>query len=256
MKASKGIYCYLLGAWLQIGIVCLLMYILEKCKVQYPQGMKMIFLAIGGTSSALWGIVIAKKTGRIKDVREVLKDFFAIKQRISDYILVLLFIGVDFGWLLISGKMINGVSWYHFFIYFGIAIIFGGIEEIGWRYTLGPLLRKYISYELTALCCFVGWAIWHYMYFYLVGSLQSIVHINFLLGLLSSCFILAAIYEVSGSLWLCVLYHCLLNTFSQTLLAVGTLQTVITTTITICIAIIVVKRKKSMDVEKVKVNMT
>lgn len=86
MKASKGICHYILGAWLQLGTVCLIMYILEKCNVQYPQSIKLLFLAIGGTSSALWGIIIAKKTGKIKNI------------------------GVVFGQQLISRRFVEDVS--------------------------------------------------------------------------------------------------------------------------------------------------
>ncbi|MEF2565339.1 MAG: CPBP family intramembrane glutamate endopeptidase, partial [Streptococcus salivarius] len=37
----------------------------------------------------------------------------------------------------------------------------------------------------------------------------------FLLGLLSNCFILSAIYTKTGSLWLCVMTHALVNALSQ-----------------------------------------
>lgn len=39
--------------------------------------------------------------------------------------------------------------------------------------------------------------------------------IPFLLGLLSNCFILSAIYTKTRSLWLCVMTHALINALSQ-----------------------------------------
>lgn len=132
MKASKGIYNYLIGAWLQIGIVCLGIMLLRKNGINYPNGLQLIFLGVGGTSTALWGMIIVRKTGLTQSSWEVLKDYFNVK-------------ACDF------------------FIFFGCSLIFGGIEEIGWRYTFGRLVRRYLSFELTALCCFGGWAIWHYL---------------------------------------------------------------------------------------------
>ncbi len=37
----------------------------------------------------------------------------------------------------------------------------------------------------------------------------------FLLGLLTNCFVLSALYAYSGSLWICVMTHALINALSQ-----------------------------------------
>ena len=44
-------------------------------------------------------------------------------------------------------------------------LAFGGIEEIGWRYTFQPLLEESIPYEVASLVTFLCWGTWHYMYF-------------------------------------------------------------------------------------------
>lgn len=124
------------------------------------------------------------------------------------------------------------------------AIVFGGIEEIGWRYTFQPLREKRLPYEIASIITFVSWGLWHYMYFYVSDSLEEIQHISFLFGLLTSCFVLGAIYRVSNSLWLCVLYHCLFNTFSQTLVASEISWSWISNILCIMIAIVIGRKKE------------
>ena len=239
---------YLTGALLQMAFVCGIKAFLEKMNIQYPAVCGLIFLILGGTSSAVWGIIVSKKSGRISSYIDILKDYFGLKQPVKLYGLVALFLLVLFGAQIIAGKTADGVMWYTFPILFVQAIVFGGIEEIGWRYTFQPKQEKRICYEAASFITFLSWGIWHYMYFYLTDTISSIQHETFLIGLLGSCFILGTIYKKGQSLWLCVLYHCLLNMFSQTMAANSLIMTLICNVVCICIAIIIVR--KSPDVEK------
>ncbi|MGL4368227.1 MAG: hypothetical protein ACRCUT_00915, partial [Spirochaetota bacterium] len=56
-------------------------------------------------------------------------------------------------------------------------------------------------------------------------------------------FILGTLFRLSGSLWLCVLYHALLNAFSQTVPGCTMKQTAITAGINILLAVILVRCK-------------
>lgn len=122
-------------------------------------------------------------------------------------------------------------------------LAFGGIEEIGWRYTFQPLLEESIPYEVASLVTFLCWGTWHYMYFYITDTISLISHDTFLIGLLGNCFILGAIYKKSQSLWLCVCYHCLLNVLSQTFTGNDLLMTLLCNGIDIFLAIALVKRE-------------
>lgn len=87
---------------------------------------------------------------------------------------------------------------------------------------------------------------------------HRIEHVSFLLGLLVSCFVLGAIYHLTHSLWLCVLYHCLLNTFSQTLEGNGKMWGMLSSVICILLAIVgvrkkIVKQKGFVNDEKKKI---
>ena len=127
-------------------------------------------------------------------------------------------------------------------------IILGGIEEIGWRYTYQPLLEEKMPYEIASICTFISWGVWHYMYFYVTDTLAVVSHGAFLCGLLASCFILGAIYRLTKSLWLCVLYHVMLNVFSQILAAPSLGQVLITTLISVTLSSILVRRTKVIPI--------
>lgn len=168
-----------------------------------------------------------------------------LKQNIADYAFVLIFAAIIFAPALISDGWVEDLKWYSFFLLFAQAVIFGGIEEIGWRYTFQPMLEKKLPFEIACIITFVCWGTWHYMYFFVTDTLPAINHVSFLVGLLGSCFILGTIYRKSKSLWLCVLYHCLLNVFSQTISA-GSLPIVFATNgvcILGCIAFVRLEKK-------------
>lgn len=62
-----------------------------------------IAIEIGGISSALWGIIIAVKYKKYR-LKNILKDFFDIRQEYSNYLLVLIFLSLDFCCVLFGGK--------------------------------------------------------------------------------------------------------------------------------------------------------
>lgn len=243
IKHKKYILVYLLGSLLQIGLLCIVKFILEVLHIQYPEFLNMLFLIVGGTSSAVWGIIISKKSGRFADYKNLLKDYFGFKQPLKFYGIVVLFILIVFGLQLFTARISDGVVWYTFPIFFLQSIIFGGIEEIGWRYTFQPMTEKYMSFEIASIVTFLSWGIWHYMYFYITDSFAQIQHLNFLIGLLGNCFILGAIYKLSNSLWLCVLYHCLLNMFSQTMTSNNLSITIICNSVCILLSILLVRKQ-------------
>lgn len=85
------------------------------------------------------------------------------------------------------------------------------------------------------------------MYFFITDTLVNINHVSFLLGLLGNCFILGAVYKLSHSLWLCVMYHTLLNVFSQTMNSGTVMQTLTTTAISVILAIFFVREMNYID---------
>ena len=215
MSKKQALSMYLLGTFGQVLLVALLVWFVRTggVNVDFTSPMGIIAVIVGGVSSALWGS-LASISYHQSSFKQLVRDFFQVKQAPLNYLLVLIFIGLDFLPLVLSGKMIIP-TWYLPIILFVKALVFGGIEEIGWRYFFQPTLQEKLTYIVSTLCTFVAWSLWHLLYFYIDGSLAMVNLIPFLLGLLSNCFILSAIYTKTRSLWLCVMTHALINALSQ-----------------------------------------
>lgn len=215
MNRKQALSFYLAGTLGQIFLVSLLVWLLRagEVRVDYGTPIGLFTLMLGGVSSAIWGGYVSIRYHH-SSFKQLVRDFFQVKQAPLNYLLVLIFIGLDFLPLVLSGKMIIP-TWYLPIILFVKALVFGGIEEIGWRYFFQPTLQEKLPYLVSTLCTFVAWSLWHLLYFYIDGSLATIHLLPFLLGLLSNCFILSAIYTRTRSLWLCVMTHALINSLSQ-----------------------------------------
>lgn len=215
MNRKQALSLYLAGTLGQILLVSLLVWLLRAwgLRVDYGTPIGLFTLMLGGLSSAIWGGYVSIRYHH-SSFKQLVRDFFQVKQAPLNYLLVLIFIGLDFLPLVLSGKMIIP-TWYLPIILFVKALVFGGIEEIGWRYFFQPTLQEKLPYLVSTLCTFVAWSLWHLLYFYIDGSLTTIHLLPFLLGLLSNCFILSAIYTRTRSLWLCVMTHALINSLSQ-----------------------------------------
>ena len=215
MKNKAIIKVYLIPTLLQIAVIATLVGILKLggFELGYNSFLGILCISLAGVSSALWGIVYQVKY-HSKRPLEILKDFFHIKQSVKSYTLVLIFLVLDFSTVSIN----NGLKVESLFLpllLFFKSIVFGGIEELGWRYSFQPSIEKKIPYIASTLITFVCWGVWHILFFYIDGSLESIHILVFLLGLLTNSFILSALFAYSNSLWLCVMTHALINTFSQ-----------------------------------------
>ncbi|WP_044939184.1 CPBP family intramembrane glutamic endopeptidase [Pseudobutyrivibrio sp. LB2011] len=219
MKRTKAISLYIAGALGQIALVCLVVYLLRNFgfTVDYTSPLGMIAIAIGGISSALWGIIVSLKYRKIT-FKTIVADFFNFKQSTKDYLLVLIFIFIDFLPVILGGEFIIN-AWYIPLMMFVKHIAFGGLEEIGWRYFYQPALQEKLNYIYSTLITFVSWSIWHFLYFYIEGTIAGVSVVPFLIGLLTNSFILSALYVKTKNLWLCVMTHSLINVFSQ--LAIG-----------------------------------
>lgn len=148
-------------------MICIIVFALRSSGliVDYTTPAVMVAIGIGGISSALWGGIIEVKYKKYS-MKKILKDFFAVKQKYSSYLFVLLFLCLDFCYVVFNGKLMIS-AWYVPIILFLKAIIFGGIEEVGWRYVFQPILQERRNYITSTLVAFVVGGIWHFSYFYI-----------------------------------------------------------------------------------------
>ena len=248
MKRKQALSLYLAGTFGQILLISLLVWLLRAggVRVDYGTPIGLFTLMLGGLSSAIWGAIISIRYHH-SSFKQLVRDFFQVKQAPLNYLLVLIFIGLDFLPQVFSGEMIIP-TWYLPIILFVKALVFGGIEEIGWRYFFQPTLQEKLTYLVSTLCTFVAWSLWHLLYFYIDGSMATIHLLPFLLGLLSNCFILSAIYTKTRSLWLCVMTHALINALSQ----LSSVENIWLSLVIKVLVILLAMRIASSSVEKVK----
>ena len=248
MKRKQALLLYLAGTLGQILLVSLLVWLLRAggVRVDYGTSIGLFTLMLGGLSSAIWGAIISIRYHH-SSFKQLVRDFFQVKQAPLKYLLVLIFIGLDFLPQVFSGEMIIP-TWYLPIILFVKALVFGGIEEIGWRYFFQPTLQEKLTYLVSTLFTFLAWSLWHILYFYIDGSLTTIHLLPFLLGLLSNCFILSVIYTKTRSLWLCVMTHALINALSQ----LSSVENIWLSLVIKVLIILLAMRIASSSVEKVK----
>lgn len=213
---NKTLYSlYLFPTLLHIFLVTVIAGVLKKVgfELGYHSTLGNVLIILGGISSALWGVIYQKKCHRKKPL-EILKEFFDVRQTIKGYLLVVIFLIVDFGTVILSNGFRMESPWLLFMLFLK-ALVLGGIEEIGWRYSFQPDLEKKFPYVVATIMTFICWGVWHFLFFYIDGSLTAVDIPFFFLELLTNSFILSALFAYSNSLWICAMTYALINAFSQ-----------------------------------------
>lgn len=243
---DKRILHYLCPVFIQMITAAAIVCLLEKNGIEcgYGSVTGIALVIAGGISSALWGCVYQIRYGG-RSMKDIVKDFFHIKEDIGGYLLVLLFVALSFAGVPFGGSL--NASLVSLVFIFLKSIAFGGIEEIGWRYTFQPCVEKKLSYPAACLVTFVFWGIWHFLFFCVDGSIGSVQVLPFLLGLLMNCFMFSAVYNYKRNLWLCVLAHSLINTFAQTTSGGSDIVTTAARVVILSLSVILCARMKRIS---------
>lgn len=167
---------------------------------------------LGGLSPTIASYWSLKDSGNVTGMKEWLKNIFDFKHPICSYIMVvimaILFILPQ---CLISGYE-NGAPLYAIVVMLPMMLLGGGLEEVGWRYILQPQLEKRYSFTVSTMIVSVIWWLWHLPLFYIQGVSQyGQNYLTFGINVLGLSFALASIRKNTNSVWLCVLFHCVIN---------------------------------------------
>lgn len=151
-----------------------------------------------------------------------LRQFFSGETNgICSYIIVsLLFAGQFLNFYLFRVKDVE-FSVHTFAIAFvGQFLLGGGLEEGGWRGYLLPFLYKKHDILLSSVGVSIIWVLWHLPYFFISDSMQAGESFLFysIIGIVTG-FILTAIYLLTKSVLLCMLFHSWQNTIVMTVQA-------------------------------------
>lgn len=109
----------------------------------------------------------------------------------------------------------NGAPIYAIIVMVPMMLAAGGLEEAGWRYILQPELEKKYSFTISTIIVSIIWWLWHLPLFYIQGVGQyGQNYFAFGINVLGLSFALASIRKNTNSVWLCVLFHCIINSLS------------------------------------------
>lgn len=241
MSRNKALSVYLVGTFSQLLLVCLVVFFFNYFAIRSDL-VNILGIMIGGISTALWGSIVAIFYYKI-DLKKIIKDFFNIQTSYKNYLLAFFLIILDFSFLFFGGEIVQFI-WYLPFLMFFKFILFGGIEEIGWRYVFQPILQEHLPYFLSTILTFFSWAIWHLLYFYIDGSLAILQLTPFLFGLLTNSFILSALYIKTNNLWICVMTHSIINVLSQLTIDTNQYETYLIKIFVILVSCYMVMNKK------------
>lgn len=163
---------------------------------------------LGGLSPTIASFLVKRKDG----FKAWLKATFDFKHGLLSYLLVLVLAACFFLVLCLFSGFTPGAPL--FFVPFMLPVMLfgGGLEEPGWRSILLPELEKKVGFFLSTLITALVWWLWHLPLFFIPGVGQyGADFFAYGLNVLGLGFALAAVKKCTGSTWLCILLHCLVN---------------------------------------------
>jgi len=214
---SKDIKRYLrytfVSSWILWGIIIIAN---QFNLLHYGTPLSMLFFIAGGFTPPICEILLKKKYSTSEDYKSFTKSILNPRHHAIWYILVMgLSIIFCFVPTLFPGGTMKGPL-YIAILEFPIMIFGGGLEEIGWRGFLQPALQKKYSAIISTLIVGIIWAVWHLPLFFILGSSQaSMSFLWFFIYAIALSFLLAAIFNGTKSIFLCIIFHALMNSFSE-----------------------------------------
>lgn len=167
---------------------------------------------LGGWSPTIASYIVLKKNGKVKNFKDWMKNVFDFKHGLVSYMLV---IGLSILYVLpqcIVAGYEKGAPLYAMIVMIPLMLFGGGLEEAGWRYILQPELEEKFPYVVATIIVSVIWWLWHFPLFYINGvGQEGHSYIAFGFGVFGMAFALACVRKCTGSVWLCVLLHCIVN---------------------------------------------
>ena len=185
------------------------------------------FGALSAIGPAIAAFIVA---GKAVGYKKFLIYSFTFEQRISYYVVFLLFAAWRYLLCMLVGERAPGSSLMLPLLLIPWCIFTGGMEEFGWRGFLQPQLEKKMHSIPATVIIVIVWAFWHLPLWFVPGSIGKSSFIEFFIFLgfsLTNSFSLAAIYKITNSVLLCMLFHAWSNAITNTFMPSGDLKTIV-----------------------------
>ncbi|MGL6173522.1 MAG: CPBP family intramembrane glutamic endopeptidase [Cellulosilyticaceae bacterium] len=187
--------------------------------------------------------VILLKYRYVSSIKQLTQIIFKFKDSYKYYLLVLGFVVLQYIVVALTSPLNKNVRFYVPLVMTILCVFDGGLEEIGWRYLLGPTLESKMNFISATLITATVWIFWHIPHFFVAGTGQSkMSFVLFAFFVVGVSFALATIYRITQNTWLCILCHSMINGVSFCWpIGVDSIPTILTTGIIIVVSIIIVK---------------
>ena len=170
---------------------------------------------LGGLSPTIGSYLSLKRNNKVNGMKEWLKNIIDYRHNIVSYILVVFLVLIYILPRCIISGYENGAPVFAIIFMIPMMLFGGGLEEAGWRYIFQPELEKKYSFMASTVIVSVVWWLWHLPLFHILGTAQyGQNYFAFGVNVLGMSFALASIRKSTGSVWLCVLFHCMINSLS------------------------------------------
>lgn len=201
---------------------------------------------IGGNSPAIAELIRRKKYHTPKEFKSFVINCVKPVKSIGIYLLVTGY-AVLFGVVLYFAQ--NGGNPMPIYMFIPLTIFMllgGGTEEIGWRGLLQPLFEQKFSMLTSSIIVSVIWGVWHLPLWFMGATSQSQTNFgSFLIGTLAFSITLAVIRDLSKSVFVCILLHCMINaSFDITGVVMGFRSNMITLLISLLIYLVYALTKR------------
>lgn len=196
---------------------------------------------IGAWSPAIASFIVLRKNNEVLGIKEWLKNIFTFKTSVYNYLFVVALLIIYMVSLIVTSGLNKVNPLYLFFIYIPVAFLAGaGMEEAGWRYILQSELNKKFGYLLSCLIIAPIWLLWHIPLG--IGGLTLWSATN----IFGIAFAMGAVHKISkGNIFLCVLFHCMIDAAAMTIVFnQTTLGAIITTIIMVIVSIVSISINK------------
>lgn len=220
--------------------------------LKYRTPISMILFVIGGNAPPIIAYVVLKKEHLISGFKEFLREAFAIKQKPRFYAVLIAFLVLYFGVPALMQGISRGAELYIGFLCIPLMIIFGGLEELGWRYILQPALERQFSFGIATSFTACIWSVWHLPLFFITGTVQKNLSFGlFTIMVLGMSFALATIFYISKSIWLCILFHSMTNALASSWIIEESIKIKGLTSLSMITLsfLIIIYYKKKMDIQ-------
>ncbi|MFV0392919.1 MAG: CPBP family intramembrane glutamic endopeptidase [Coprobacillaceae bacterium] len=178
--------------------------------LKYGTPISMLLYLLGAWSPSIFGIRYKMSNSNLT-IKMIVKDILHFRQPPIFYIMLLVSCLSFYITPLLLNEITLGLPVYITILAIPVMMFGGGLEELGWR-NLQLQLEKRLSFFLASFITGCIWISWHLPLFLINGSEQSKMNpISYIIYMFGFAFLLGAISRITKSVWLCALFHCLMN---------------------------------------------